>query len=178
MLAGEIKQLASAGDRRIDGLTVITNALDVLERLSGAARVKTILTSGEYQAADRCLVGPSLDALFELMRADKAFLSVAGISARFGVSALDERLALAGTRFMRAAKTVIAMADHTLLGTDANHRIGRIEAVDEVITDDGSLPAERLALRSAGVEVLVASDEEDSDGPNVSPARSEDGRAR
>ena len=178
LLASEIKQLANAGDQRVDGLTVITNALDVLERLSGAARVKTILTSGEYQAADRCLVGPSLDALFELMRADKAFLSVAGISARFGVSAVDERLALAGTRFMRAAKTVIAMADHTLLGTDANHRIGRIEAVDEVITDDGSLPAERLALRSVGVEVLVASDEEDSDEPSVGPARSEDGRTR
>jgi len=45
------------------------------------------MTSGEYQAKDRCLVGPSLGALFETMRVDRAFLSVDGISARFGASA-------------------------------------------------------------------------------------------
>ena len=61
---------------------------------------------------------------------------------------------------MRAARTVIAPADHTLLGADANHRIGRIGEVAEVITDDGSLPAERLSLDAAGVEVVVANEEE------------------
>lgn len=154
-LADEIRRLGMADNDQVRGLTVITNALDVLERLSGTPAVKAILTSGEYQVADRCLVGPSLDALFDRINADKAFLSVGGISDRFGISAVDERLALAGTRFVRAARQVIAMADHTLIAFAAHHRIAHITDVDELITDDGSPPADRLALRLAGVELLV-----------------------
>jgi DeoR/GlpR family transcriptional regulator of sugar metabolism/ABC-type sugar transport system substrate-binding protein len=155
-LAGLIRRAAFDGAARVRGLTVITNAFDVLHRLQDAPGLRVILTSGEYQAADRCLVGPSLGALFERMRADKAFLSVAGVTPRFGISAPDERLALAGSRFCEAARSVIALADHTLIGADANHRIARIDAVAEVITDDGALPVDRSALRAAGVEVLVA----------------------
>src|SRR5690606_10946451 len=66
MLADEL-----AGRR---DLTVVTNSLDVMERLTGAAGIKVILTSGEYYAKFRCLVGPSLGALFEALRVDKAFL--------------------------------------------------------------------------------------------------------
>ncbi len=158
-LAREVRSITARPDNPVLDLTVITNSLDVLDRLSGAASVKVILTSGEYQAADRCLVGPSLEALFELMRADKAFLSVGGISARFGVTSVDERLALAGMRFARAAREVIAMADHTLVGWEANHRICRIEEADILVTDDGSPPQERLALRSAGIKLQLASDD-------------------
>ena len=171
LLAGEIAARAAAGAARIAGVTVITNALDVLERLSGAPGVKVIVTGGELQAADRCLVGPSLGSLFEVMRADIAFLSVAGVSARFGISARDERLALAAVRFMRAARETVALADHTLLGADAHHRVAPLDAVVEIVTDDGSLPLERLALREAGAEVTVASDDEaiEEDGPVEGP---------
>ena len=48
------------------------------------------------------------------------------------------------------------MADHTLFGADANHRIARIEAVDEVVTDADALPADRLSLRGMGIDVLIA----------------------
>ncbi len=145
---------------RFAGLTVITNSLEILERLEDAPGLRTLLTSGEYQAADRCLVGPSLGALFERIRADAAFLSVGGISSKFGISSPNERLALAGSRFIDAARRVIVMADHTLFGADANHRTARIEAVDEVITDADALPADRLSLRGQGIEVLIAGEQQ------------------
>ena len=155
-LAEELRRLAFEAKPQVRDITVVTNALDVLRRLEEAPHLKVILTSGEYQAADRCLVGPSLGALFERMRADVAFLSVAGLSLTFGISAQDERLALVGHRFVEAARRTIALADHTLVGADANHRIARIERIDEVITDDGTLPRDRQALRGVGVEVLIA----------------------
>lgn len=157
-LAVEIRRLAFADAARLAGLTVLTNSLDVLYRLEGAPSIKTILTSGEYQAADRCLVGPSVGAVFDRIRADRAFLSVAGVSHRFGASALDERRALAASRIVGAARQTIALADHTLIGAEANHLIIRIEDLDAVITDDGTMPADRQSLRAAGVEVLVAED--------------------
>jgi DeoR/GlpR family transcriptional regulator of sugar metabolism len=170
-LASEIRRISFSEGARLSGLTVITNSLDILHRLEGSPGIKTLLTSGEYQAADRCLVGPSLGALFDRVRADRAFLSVAGLSPRFGVSALDERLALAASRLGGAARRVVALADHTLVGAEANHRICRIEDVHLVITDDGTMAADRQSLRAAGIEVLVAGEDNDQTEPQtlVSP---------
>lgn len=175
-LAAEIRQLAFSETDRLSGLTVITNSLDVLFRLEGAPGIKTLLTSGEFQSADNCLVGPSLGALFERMRADRAYLSVAGVSNRFGISASDERLALADSRLCGAARRTIALADHTLIGAEANHRIARIEDLDAVITDDGAMPADRQSLRAAGVEVLVAGEDADLNTPQIVPAAEETAR--
>jgi DeoR/GlpR family transcriptional regulator of sugar metabolism len=137
-------------------VTVVTNAFGVLEHLSGRSGLKVIMTSGEYHARERCLVGPSLGALFETIRVDKAFLSVDGLSVRFGASAGDERLALAARRFADASREVFVLADHSLLGAEANHRIVPMRQLTELITDSGSLPADRLACTAAGLRVTLA----------------------
>lgn len=158
----------------LDEVTVITNALDVMSQLVEADALKVILTSGEYQKADRCLVGPSLGALFERMRADTAYISVSGVSSEFGLSIMDERRALAGSRFVGAARRTVALADHTAIGTDDNYRIARTGTFHEVITDDGALPADRQRLRAADVEVLIASEGE---GPLQDLSATEDKRS-
>jgi DeoR/GlpR family transcriptional regulator of sugar metabolism len=152
------EELKSARD-----ITVVTNSLEVMQLLAEVPELKVILTSGEYQAKHSCLVGPSLGALFETLKVDKAFLAVDGVSARFGASAADERLALAARRFVHASRQVFVLADHSLVGNDANHRIVPIDAVDEVITDSGSLPADRLALASAGTRVSLADEQDGED---------------
>ena len=159
-LATALTRLALLEAGKYNQLTVITNSLDILHQLESASAIKTILTSGEYQAKDRCLVGPSLAALFERMRADKAFISASGVSPTFGASTIDERRALAGSRFVGAAQSTIILADSTKIGLDANHRICRIGEIDRVITDDGSLPIDRQALRSAGIDVVVSGETE------------------
>ncbi|MEP3278036.1 MAG: substrate-binding domain-containing protein [Stappiaceae bacterium] len=161
LLAVELRRAAFENASRLDGLTVITNALDVLTQLSDVPGIKTILTSGQLQAEDRCLVGPSLGALFERMRADTAFLSVNGVTPDFGLSSADERLALAGSRFAQAARHVVALADHVAVGADSTHRIIRPDEYHELITDEGTPPVERQRFRNSGVEVIVANDSED-----------------
>ncbi|MCV3240718.1 substrate-binding domain-containing protein [Mesorhizobium sp. ZC-5] len=154
--AGEIglmlaRELASASD-----VTVVTNSLEIMEFLAGNPGVKVILTSGEYYPKYRCLVGPSLGALFETLRVDRVFLSVDGLTARFGPSSADERMALAARRFAEAGREICVLADHSIVAVDANNRIVPLRAVAEVITDTGSLPADRLALAAAGVALTIA----------------------
>ena len=138
------------------GLTVVTNSFDVLHRLSGRSDLKVILTGGEYQAKDRCLVGPSLGALFESLRVDKALLSVDGVSAAFGPSMSDERLALAARRGAQASREVYVLADHSLVGVEASHRIAPPRTLTALVTDSGTLPTDRLAFAGAGWRVLLA----------------------
>ena len=75
---------------------------------------------------------------------------------------MDQRLALVGSQFVEAANRTIALADHTVIGADATHRIARLEDFDEVITDDGALPNDRQAIRASDVMVRVAGDDHQS----------------
>jgi DeoR/GlpR family transcriptional regulator of sugar metabolism len=161
--AGPMAMPLAEAVREARGATIVTNSFDVLHHLSGIATLKVILTSGEYQAKDRCLVGPSLGALFETLRVDKAFLSVDGISAKFGASMTDERLALAARRFVDASREVIVVADHSLVGAEANHRIAPPRALHVVITDSGTLPSDRLACAESGLRVVLADREDRSE---------------
>jgi DeoR/GlpR family transcriptional regulator of sugar metabolism len=158
--AGQLAMPLAEAMQELEGVTVVTNSFDVMTHLSGRDGLKVILTSGEYRAKDRCLVGPSLGALFETLRVDKTFLSVEGISSQFGASMGDERLALAARRFVEASREVFVLADHSLVGVEANHRIAPPRAMHELITDSGTLPVDRLACAEAGLRVVLA-DQED-----------------
>jgi hypothetical protein len=110
----EIRHTALQDPERLAELSVITNSQDLLFKLENAPGLKTILTSGEYQTADRCLVGPSLGAIFERVCADLAYLVPGGLSPKFGWSSMSERFALAGSRLVDAARRTIVLANHTI----------------------------------------------------------------
>ncbi|BCP53961.1 hypothetical protein K32_25780 [Kaistia sp. 32K] len=147
--------LSAELEKRTD-VTIVTNSLHLMEQLCGPTAPKVIMTSGEYQPSHHCMVGPSLGALFETLRVDRAFLSVDGISAGFGVSSVDERLALAARRFISASRDVCILADHSLVGLEKNHRIAGLSQLTEIITDSGSLASDRLEFAAAGMRVTLA----------------------
>lgn len=155
-LAEALRQRSIDAPDTVRGVTVITNSFDVLHALEDVLAIKVILTAGEYQKADRCLVGPSVGALFERMRPHVAFVAADAMTPGFGLSALDERRALVALRFINAAESTIALVDSVAFGSDANHRITGIADICAVMTDDGALPEERQRFRSAGVDVLIA----------------------
>jgi len=155
-LAEELRSIAAASAERLQGVTVVTNSFDVLHALEDVSPIKVILTAGEYQKSDRCLVGPSLGAIFERVRPHLAFIAADGVTPGFGLSSLDERRALAAGRFIDAAQVSIVLADSVALGSDANHRIAGVAQIHSVLTDDGALPEDRQRFRAVGVEVLIA----------------------
>jgi DeoR/GlpR family transcriptional regulator of sugar metabolism len=145
--------------------TVITNALSILDILSGTPGVKVFMTGGEYQAATRSLVGPSLGALLGTVRADKAIVSPDGLSHSFGLSYEDERAALVCRRLCDAAREVVVLADHGVAGLDSNVQAIRLGQPHSVVTDAGTLSSHRLDLSSAGLALLIADEDEDTATP-------------
>jgi DeoR/GlpR family transcriptional regulator of sugar metabolism len=141
-------------------LTVITNALSVLEILADTPGIKVLLTAGEYQSATRSLVGPSVGALLDTIRVDKAFVSPDGLSPSFGLSFEDERAALVCRRFCDVAREIVVLADHGVVGLESHVQAVRPNLLHTVFTDAGTLPSHRLDLSAAGLRVIVADDEE------------------
>lgn len=147
--------LKSAGK----ALSVYTNSLDVLEILAGTPGITVFLTAGEYQPATRCLVGPSVGTLLETIRVDKAVLSPDGVSPAFGLSFGDERAALVCRRFCAAAREVVVLADHGVVGLEAGVQAVRPSRTHTVFTDAGTLSTYRLELSAAGLGVIVVDEE-------------------
>ncbi len=140
-------------------VSLYTNALDVLDILAAAPRVKVFLVAGEYQHATRTLVGPSVGSLLETIRVDRAVVSPDGISKAFGLSYEDERAALVCRRFCDAAREVVVLADHGVVGLESRVQAVRPERLHTVITDAGTLSAQRLELSSNGPQVIVVDED-------------------
>jgi DeoR/GlpR family transcriptional regulator of sugar metabolism len=118
-----------------------------------------VLTGGEVVGRG-LLLGPVTAATLEGLRADKAFLSVDGLSAGFGASSDDERVADACRRSAAAARETVVLADHSLIGLEARFRICALRDVHTVMTDRGTLPAYRLELATLGPRVVLVDEEE------------------
>ncbi|MDQ0391424.1 substrate-binding domain-containing protein [Labrys monachus] len=145
--------------------TVYTNALAILEILADAPGIKLFLTAGEYQPATRSLVGPSVGALLETIRVDKAIVSPDGVATGFGLSFEDERAALVCRRFCDSAREVVILADHSVVGLESRVQAARLSRPHTIFTDAGTLPAHRLDLSTAGLRVIIADEDGDEEAP-------------
>ena len=132
----------------------------MLDALAGAPGVKVLLTAGEYQPATRSLVGPSVGALLDTIRVDKAFVSPDGVSPSFGLSFEDESAALVCRHFCEVAREVIVFADHSVVGLELNVQAVRPKQFHTVFTDAGTFSGPSLRLFAAGLRVVVADEEE------------------
>jgi DeoR/GlpR family transcriptional regulator of sugar metabolism len=142
------------------GLTVVTNSLEVLDALGGSGGGPRVVLTGGEVVGRGLLLGPVTAATLEGLRADKAFLSVDGLSAGFGASSDDERVADACRRSAAAARETVVLADHSLIGLEARFRICALRDVHTVMTDRGTLPAYRLELAALGPRVVLVDEEE------------------
>ena len=93
------------------------------------------------------------------------------MSPSFGLSFEDERAALVCRRFCDAAREVIVLADHGVVGLESNVQAVRPKQLHTVFTDAGTLSSHRLDLSSAGLRVIVADEEEGDAAPAAPRAR-------
>ena len=105
------------------------------------------------------LTGPSAEATFHTLRADKAFISGTGLSQDFGLSDTNVQEAGVKQAMLGAAREVILLADHTKIGIEALVKVAPIESVHRLVTDAGISPHDREALTRRGIEVVIADEE-------------------
>ena len=115
-----------------------------------------MLTGGEYDADTDALVGRGAHLFLQEIRVDKAFIVAGGVSQSFGISSIDLREAEIRRHMIQSAKEVVVLADHTVLGMDANIKVCDLSQANTLITDSGIRADQRLTLSRLGIEVIVA----------------------
>jgi DeoR/GlpR family transcriptional regulator of sugar metabolism len=138
-----------------DDVTVITNSLPVASLL-GTRPGRVVILGGGVRRHELCCVGPVACATVRRYHADVAVLGAAGLSARFGVTELDDESAEVHRLMAGHADVLIAVCDGSKLGTAAAAAVVPAAAVGTLVTDDSAPAAELDALRGHGITIVPA----------------------
>jgi DeoR family transcriptional regulator, aga operon transcriptional repressor len=141
-------------DRR--GITVVTNALNIAGELAIRGELKLVVTGGTARPESYELVGPVAEQALELLNLDLAVVGVDGISLASGLTTHHEIEAHTNRTMIERARHVVVVADSSKLGRVAFAQICGLDAVDELITDEGATATTRRELTEAGIAVTVA----------------------
>jgi DeoR family transcriptional regulator of aga operon len=137
------------------GLTVVTNALNIAVELAVRPDLKLIVTGGVARSASYELVGSLADETLRGLNVDVAFVGVDGVDAKRGLTTQNEVEAATNRALMSRAGSTIVVADPSKLGRVALAQIAAVEAADRLITNEGADAEEVERLRAAGLPVTT-----------------------
>ena len=141
-------------------LTVVTNSPTIVCRLQRSSGVTVLCTGGDLQRDTFYFSGEWAQRALSEIRLDKAFLGVSAVDVSYGVSTANHAEAQIKKMITKAAKTRIALADHSKFGNQSFAYVGPVSDIDILVTDSGTDPKYVTALGEAGVEVLIAGAQE------------------
>lgn len=139
----------------LEGLTVITHALNIAVELADAPRISLILIGGVLRHVSCSCVGPQAERMLGDIHADHFFLAVDGLDLEGGLSTPDILEAQLNTLMMCRAKEVTVVADASKFGRRSLSTIGDLSRVHRVITDDRVAQDTADGLRKLGIEVVI-----------------------
>lgn len=151
----------------VPGLTVVTNSVRVADVFHAAARpaepgqpegerAATVVLTGGVRTPSDALVGPVADAAIASLHFDVLFLGVHGISVEAGLSTPNLAEAETNRHFIRSARRVVVVADHTKWGTTGLSSFAALDEVDTLVTDAGLSGADREEISAHLAELVIA----------------------
>ncbi len=147
-LANQIKQISD--------LTVVTNSLLVIDALMSVSNIQVEVTAGSLRRSIRALVGPLTEESLRTLKANKVFISGNGVTRDRGLTTPEVTVASSDRALVAAGDKRIVLADHTKIGIDTMWQTMSVEQMDVLVTDENAPATDLEALRSAGVEVIIA----------------------
>ncbi len=135
------------------GLTVITNALNIVIPLASFPQITVIVPGGVLRHSELTVLGSLAEDALENLRADKLFLGSPALHVGYGLSAENLGEASSDRALMASAREVIVLADHSKFGRIATVRVTPIAKISRVITTHDLDAANVSALREQGIVV-------------------------
>ena len=137
-----------------DGLLVITPSL-VVASLLGTRRVGVIMAGGMVRQDELNCVGPAAVECVQRYNTDIAVIGAAGVSARRGVTDLDDQEAGVIRAALERTERIVVLADGSKFGDVALSTVVPIKRVSVIVTDASADPVEVDRIEREGVEVIL-----------------------
>ncbi len=153
---------AIAARTELTDVVVVTNGLAVALELEAAwPRVSVVVTGGTLRPGSHALVEPLAGSLLDDIRADVAFVECAGVDADHGVTHTDLAETGMNQRLVASAARTVVLADASAIGEVHLGRVAHIGRVSTLVTASGADRRALDALKTAGLDIVVASGSND-----------------
>lgn len=136
-------------------LQVITASLPVASLL-GSRPVSVVALGGAVREEELACVGPIATASVARYRSDVAVIGAAGVSARFGVTELDDDIAEVNRAAIEHSSRLVVLADASKIGVDARAIVAPARAISCLVTSSGADKNELDRFAMMGVNVMIA----------------------
>ncbi|RKS72486.1 DeoR family transcriptional regulator of aga operon [Motilibacter peucedani] len=136
-----------------EGLTVITNGLNVAVQLSRLPEVTVVVLGGILRHAEMSLLGGLAESAVQEFEVDLAFTGTYGIDPSVGLTGASVHEASTDRRLLQRARSIVVLADSSKFTRRGPVRLAGVDQLSTVITDTDAPPPAVAALRDAGVEV-------------------------
>jgi DeoR family glycerol-3-phosphate regulon repressor len=136
-------------------LRVITNSLHVAEMLARDTNFKVIVTGGTVRNRDGGLVGQAACDAIDQFRVDIGVIGISGIDDDGSLLDYDHDEVRAAQAIVRNARRVFLVADHTKFARRPLVRLGSLDQIDALFTDQAPPDPIRKLLKKAGVALHV-----------------------
>lgn len=136
------------------GLLVITNNINVANRMRVYPRFEVVIAGGVVRSSDGGIVGEAAAEFFSQFKVDYAIIGASALDEEGGLFDYDYREVRVAQAIIANARHVILVADQGKFARSAPVRIARIDQVGSFVTDYcPSTPFRRLCAE-AGVKLI------------------------
>jgi DeoR family transcriptional regulator, fructose operon transcriptional repressor len=142
-------------------LQIVTNSLPLANLFASSDQVDLVMLGGYVHSRTGVSLGPYANEMLSSLNVQTAFLSIAGADRR---GYYNSNLLLVETEraMMQCADQTIIVADSSKFGKSSLARLCDLAKVHAVVTDQGLSPQWRERLMDAGIQLILA---EQDDGP-------------
>ena len=151
------------------GLVVITPSLPTASLL-GTRPVDVIALGGSVRRDELTCVGPAAAATLGRFHFDLAVVGAAGLSARWGLTELDDADAEIQRLAIERADRVVVIADGSKIGAAGNAVVCDAGLIRTLVTDDEAPDLELDGLAALGVELVIAGQADESVATRARPS--------
>lgn len=138
------------------GLTVITNALNIANRLAAHPSIDVVVLGGWLRHAEQSLLGHLTTQGLQDLRADQIFYGIYGVDPLLGLTGTYIREVQTDRTLIATARELVVLADASKFDQAGPARVVPIGAVSTMVTDQDA-PAEVVrTLRERGITVVQA----------------------
>jgi DeoR/GlpR family transcriptional regulator of sugar metabolism len=148
------------------GLTVVTASLPIASLL-GTRSIDVVVLGGAVRQDELTCVGPVAVATLGRYRFDLAVVGAAGLSARWGLTEVDEGDAETQRQAIARAARLMVISDGSKIGSATNVVVGEAARVDVLVTDPSAAGDELTNLAGLGIQVAIAGDGSAPEAPGV-----------
>ncbi len=152
-IGSTVEQFARLLPARGD-LTVVTPSLAVASLL-GTRKVRVIVAGGMVRQDELTCIGAAAIEAVQRYNTDTAVIGAAGISARAGITELDDREADVIRAALDRAQRIIVAADGSKFGDVTMSTVLPVERISTIVTDSSAPATEVRAVERSGVEVII-----------------------